>query len=279
MEHFSKYNGINLYVKHLEDDVNEELLRKEFSAFGAIRSLKIVTDDKQHSRGFGFICYETSEEAQRAIAEMNNRPLTGTSKPLYVTFHEPKEIRRQKLAQEQLQRKQNVRSNMLQPVYPPAGYTYPTNAGPPQFMYPPQLIRQPPARGWTYPPSGTIPYQSSGQPPLPRNQGRNPASAVPRSKQIAGGQRRPPQQQQQSEVHQLSVEQLAMHSPEQQRLLVGEKLYALIWKKQPERAGKITGMLLDSGWGVDELLSLLESEVKLNQKIDEAVNVLLNISS
>jgi len=276
MEQFSKYNGVNLYIKHLEDDVNEEQLRKEFSAFGTIRSLRIVTDEKQLSRGFGFICFEAPEAAQRAIAEMNNRPLSGTAKPLYVTLHEPKEIRRQKLAQEQLQRKQNVRPNLLQPVYPPAGYTYPTT-GAPQYMYPPQLIRQPPSRSFAYPtPSNQnpMPYAVTGQPPA-RSQGRNPGSSAPRPRNTMGGGNRRPVPQQTV----VSLDHLTAHSPEQQRLLIGEKLWAAIVKREPERAGKITGMLLDSGLSIEDLVALLDSEALLTEKIDEAVHVLSNYTN
>jgi len=271
MEQFSKYNGVNLYVKYLEDDIKEEQLRKEFSVFGTIRSLKIVIDDKQHSRGFGFICFESAEAAQRAIAEMNNRPLSGTSKPLYVTFHEPKEIRRQKLAQEQLQRK-NVRPNLLQPVYPPAGYTYPTT-GAPQYMYPPQLIRQPPSRSYPFPtPSNQppVPYPVSGQPGS-RSQGRNPGSSAPRAKNNTMGTRRP--------LSETDIIEQITQSPEQQRLLVGEKLWAAIYKKDPVRAGKITGMLLDSGLSTEDLMGLLESESLINSKIEEAVHVLNNYTT
>jgi len=271
MEQFSKYNGVNLYVKYLEDDIKEEQLRKEFSVFGTIRSLKIVIDDKQHSRGFGFICFESAEAAQRAIAEMNNRPLSGTSKPLYVTFHEPKEIRRQKLAQEQLQRK-NVRPNLLQPVYPPAGYTYPTT-GAPQYMYPPQLIRQPPSRSYPYPtPSNQppVPYPVSGQPGA-RSQGRNPGSSAPRAKNNTMGTRRP--------LSETDIIEQITQSPEQSRLLVGEKLWAAIYKKDPVRAGKITGMLLDSGLSTEDLMGLLESESLINSKIEEAVHVLNNYTT
>jgi len=35
-------------------------------------------------------------------------------------------------------------------------------------------------------------------------------------------------------------------------------------------------MLLDSGWSLEELLSLLESEDKLNAKIEEALVVLFS---
>jgi len=33
-------------------------------------------------------------------------------------------------------------------------------------------------------------------------------------------------------------------------------------------------MLLDSGWSIEELFSILSDEDRLNQKIEEAVNVL-----
>jgi len=270
MERIKQYNGINLYIKNLEDDIKEEQLRKEFSVFGTIRSLKIMTDDRNNSKGFGFICFDTPDEAQRAISEMNNRPLQGSNKPLYVAFHEPKEIRRQKLLQEQLHRKQNPRPNMIQAVYPPPGYSYPSNAGPPQYMYPPQLVRQPHTRGWTYPPSHMQYSQPPSQPPLPRSQvGRPNSSGVTRKAN------QPPRPRPHVEIQ--SIEQLYQYPAEQQKLLLGEKLYSLIQKKQPEKAGKITGMLLDAGWEIDELYSLLVNEEKLNQKIEEAMGVLLNI--
>jgi hypothetical protein len=44
-------------------------------------------------------------------------------------------------------------------------------------------------------------------------------------------------------------------------------------------AGKITGMFLDSGWPVEELIGLTQSEDKLNAKIEEAVQVLQRATS
>jgi len=65
-----------------------------------------------------------------------------------------------------------------------------------------------------------------------------------------------------------------MLSEEQQKLYLGEQLYPLIAKVDKSLAGKITGMLLDSGWSVEELNSLVVDESKLLAKIDEARNVL-----
>jgi len=75
-------------------------------------------------------------------------------------------------------------------------------------------------------------------------------------------------------VYDLSVELLQQYTIEQQKMMLGERLYPLISKSQPNLAGKITGMLLDSGWSNEELLALVKDEEKLLPKISEAVDVL-----
>lgn len=42
IERMNRYQGVNLYVKNLDDTIDDERLRKEFSVFGTITSAKVV---------------------------------------------------------------------------------------------------------------------------------------------------------------------------------------------------------------------------------------------
>jgi polyadenylate-binding protein len=70
----------------------------------------------------------------------------------------------------------------------------------------------------------------------------------------------------------LTAAALAAADPDQQKQMVGEHLYPKIAARQPDYAGKITGMLLEMDNG--ELLHLLEDNEALDAKIEEAVSVL-----
>lgn len=284
-----KYQGINLYIKNIEDEIDEERLKKEFSAWGTIKSCKIMTDEKGNTRGFGFVCYSAPEESQRAITEMNNRILQGCNKPLYVALHEPKEIRRQKLAINALK---GMRANVPQgapgpaPVYGPTGQPvyYPSGGNLPQgFVYPPQQMLASMPRAWQaqYPmhtysnPMNVIPRGGGAAGNSGSSRGRG--SGASRSR---GGRRNNSQQvaalpeQQAINPAEFTLPQLKQFPFEQQKLLLGERLYPLIAQSHQQLAGKITGMFLDSGWAIEELFSLLTDEAKLNEKIDDAISVL-----
>ncbi|KAL3679252.1 hypothetical protein R1sor_022208 [Riccia sorocarpa] len=81
-ERIEKYQGVNLYLKNLDDTVDDDKLRELFNEFGTITSCKIMRDPQGQSRGSGFVAFSQPEEANRAMTEMNGR-MVGT-KPLYV---------------------------------------------------------------------------------------------------------------------------------------------------------------------------------------------------
>lgn len=94
-ERQKKYAGVNLYVKNLSDETDDEKLSQEFAKYGAITSAKIMRDAAGKSKGFGFVCFQSPEEATKAVTAMNGCMLD--SKPLYVALAQRKEIRRAQL--------------------------------------------------------------------------------------------------------------------------------------------------------------------------------------
>ena len=117
IERYSRYQGVNLYVKNLEDEIDDERLRKEFSKFGQITSAKVMVDESIHSKGFGFVCFSSPEEATKAVTEMNGRIIV--SKPLYVALAQRKEERQAHLAALRMQRMaRGMPQNQMQ-MYPP----------------------------------------------------------------------------------------------------------------------------------------------------------------
>ncbi|CAN6440934.1 unnamed protein product [Victoria cruziana] len=72
----------NLYIKNLDAQVTEEVLKEQFSEFGKITNAIIMTEDDGSSKGFGFVNFDDHEDAKRALEGMNGK-LVGT-KTIYV---------------------------------------------------------------------------------------------------------------------------------------------------------------------------------------------------
>ena len=70
--------GINIYVGNLSFDTAEDELKDLFATYGAVDSVKIISDQfTGRSRGFGFIEMANREEGMKAIEELNSRELGG----------------------------------------------------------------------------------------------------------------------------------------------------------------------------------------------------------
>ncbi|CAH9125152.1 unnamed protein product [Cuscuta epithymum] len=81
-----------LFVSGLARFTSDEGLRKAFEQFGNLVEAKVITDRATgRSKGFGFVTYETIEEAQKAREEMNAKYLDGWV--IFVDPAKPREVR------------------------------------------------------------------------------------------------------------------------------------------------------------------------------------------
>uniref|UniRef100_A0A8C5GI43 Polyadenylate-binding protein n=1 Tax=Gouania willdenowi TaxID=441366 RepID=A0A8C5GI43_GOUWI len=305
-DRMTRYQGVNLYVKNLDDGLDDERLRKEFSPFGTITSAKVMMEGGR-SKGFGFVCFSSPEEATKAVTEMNGRIVA--TKPLYVALAQRKEERQAHLTNQYMQRMATVRAvpnpvlNPYQPA-PPSGYFMaapdlqhyscchnhkhpgPTDDGFPAHAYVLELSDYNTvltilvftlfSRSSPTCPAAT---QALSQRPANASTTATPVRAMPQYKYTAGV--RNPQQHMPTEVspavhvqgqEPLTASMLAAAPPQEQKQMLGERLFPMIQNMHPSLAGKITGMLLE----IDnsELLHMLESPESLRSKVDEAVAVL-----
>jgi polyadenylate-binding protein len=69
----------------------------------------------------------------------------------------------------------------------------------------------------------------------------------------------------------LTTNMLASANPQEQKQMLGERLYPLIFNIYPDWAGKITGMLLE----IDnaELLHMLDSQESLREKVNNFLKI------
>ncbi|RMZ57463.1 hypothetical protein APUTEX25_004297, partial [Auxenochlorella protothecoides] len=299
-ERIARYQGMNLYVKNLPDDADDEFLRATFAPYGTITSAKVMVDAASGKpRGFGFVCYASPEDATRAVSELNNHMLRG--KPVYVALAQRREVRRAQLEQQHAQR-------MV--LGAPRGLGGPPRACP-ACSRPARARRCTTARprgGMPAAPGGPMmsPYLMGATGPAPRRHGRARArraaarsqrgargraargpgaggrgvvarlpraGRVPRRRRAAGGARpRGPEAEEAVRAARSRPLRWPRPTPEEQKQLLGEGLFPLVARLQPDLAGKITGMLLEMD--NSELVLLLENAEALADKVDEAVAVL-----
>ena len=84
---------MNIYVGNLAYEVTESDIRNAFEEFGTVTSVKIITDNYSgKSKGFGFVEMEEADQAEQAIAAINDLELKGRA--ITVNPARPKEDHR-----------------------------------------------------------------------------------------------------------------------------------------------------------------------------------------
>jgi len=334
--------GVNLYVKNLDESTDDALLRELFEPFGTVTSVASMVDDKGKCKGFGFVCFESPDEATKAVTEMHLKVVKG--KPLYVGLAEKRDARQERLRQRYtaggsggkggkggnkgspgvgggkgdqgfgggmqggmmggmpgamppqmmgMMRPQGMQGMMMPQMMGKGMPGMPQMMGGPQMMgkggpmgmMNPQMMAMMQGKGGP----GGMPMMGKGMPGMmPGMMGmRPPMGQMPgqpgqpvqpgqpgQPGMRPGGPHMQPQPQPQptGPGAPLTAAALASAPPSVQKQMLGEKLFPAIQRFQPEYAGKITGMMLEMD--NSELLILLESEVQLKNKVDEAMRVL-----
>jgi len=235
-ETIKQYQGRNLFVKNIEDHISEDKFKKVFEPYGSIVSIRLMTNEKGVSKGFGFVCYSTREEAEKALNGIGkNTILDNCSKPLYVAIHEPKETRQQ-------------RFNRSRGKFPQQPNMYPPTSG--TVFYQPS----------NYQMGRNQPQFQQGYPPI--QQGYPPIQPIPGGRGGIRGARQPGQTRGPGPNVELN---------KQQKDALGEQLFQKINEKEPQLAGKITGMIIHSpDFSYETVSELISDDTKLDHIIKDA---------
>lgn len=246
-----KYQESNLYIKNLDDQIDDNKLFELFSKYGKIISARVMKDENNFSKGFGFVCFSTPEEAQKAFNENGRMHF---SKPLYVALAQRKEIR---TAQLQAQYAHRQMQKNLPNI--PFNHSFPNQRNQQNNNF---------YQHNNFNPNNNRHFQKN-QKQQYNNFGSRPKKQINRNNQFNN---------QETEKSKLFND---LHNvPEgQKKTIIGDFLYVKIdeyFRNNQSNftdSGKITGMLLDS-LDEQELLNLAEDNQELISKIEEAIQVL-----
>jgi nucleolin len=81
-----------LYVGNLFFEVTAPQLEAEFAKFGEVSNSRVVTDDRGLSKGFAYIEFANQQQADAAVASLNQRVFQG--RRLSVQYHKRREAGR-----------------------------------------------------------------------------------------------------------------------------------------------------------------------------------------
>eukprot|EP00898_Chlorokybus_atmophyticus_P002571 jgi/Chlat1/3314/Chrsp22S03472 len=69
--------GAKLFVGNLAWSMDDEAIADLFSEYGKVAQARVVTDETGRSKGFGFVTYESAEQADKAIEQLDGQSVEG----------------------------------------------------------------------------------------------------------------------------------------------------------------------------------------------------------
>ena len=281
-----RMNSRNVFVKNFGTSLDDEGLKNLFIQFGEIVNAKVMKDELDISKGFGFVCFKDASAAERAIAEMNGFILA--RKKLYVSCAQTAAERQKFLARErdllpteesdsdaitQFMNKYsktnfactNEKANS-KPKEADIEADHDRTRSPNSLSAGKQLTKtSSPVSGRQQPSNGrsTSSHIKLFSPsPTDLKQGRSASnSPIPVS---------PPNEL--STYNDLQKKTLASLSVTKQKKILDNLLYDQVMQITSNNAGKITGMLLELD--TSDILYLLDSAPVLREKVQEAEQIL-----
>lgn len=120
----NQFKDCNLHVKNLPNEMNEEDLRRVFSKYGDVKSVKIKTQinstkikdkfvDTIVSCGYGYVCFTNQGDAKSAFDKLNGASLEEfkSKRPLELSYFTPVNERKSNMAKNYMNQRNMVMDN------------------------------------------------------------------------------------------------------------------------------------------------------------------------
>ncbi|RCN52409.1 RNA-binding protein 39 domain protein [Ancylostoma caninum] len=86
-----------LHVSHLHPNITESMLDGIFDAFGRVEKIEVVKDPAGNSMGYGFVTFKLTEDATKAMEQLNGFEIAGKPIKVSVVDEDEESIRQRSL--------------------------------------------------------------------------------------------------------------------------------------------------------------------------------------
>jgi len=294
--------GVKICIRNLVEGITSDKLKELFEPFGTV--IAVITrenqDPSKKAWTHAFVVMSTMEEATAAIEKLNGQELEGQAMNVLLSERNKKrgdgedggkgdEKGRRgkgkgkggkgKMPGPVLGQSFPVRPGFAPPAMPGLGvrppmpglpYGLPLHPGLPGPGHPGAYALHPAAAAASRCPVGPLPY--AARPPFPQGLPAGFPGVLPFFHGLPRPPMGPPIAAALVPPPALTREVLERMPPQQQKQVLGERLFPACQRFQPNLGGKLTGMILELPSA--QILELLENEEKLKQKIQEGIKVL-----